>query len=44
MQAAGRVIRTTADQGVVWLLDDRFRQTRVRELLPGWWVPQLTSC
>ncbi|MBV2131667.1 ATP-dependent DNA helicase [Pseudomonas sp. MAP12] len=37
VQAAGRVIRTTSDQGVVYLLDDRFGQARVRELLPGWW-------
>lgn len=44
VQAAGRVIRTTADQGVVYLLDDRFRQGRVRELLPGWWAVQLTRC
>ncbi|MCC6076034.1 ATP-dependent DNA helicase [Pseudomonas sp. GCM10022188] len=44
VQAAGRVIRTTADRGVVYLLDDRFRQGRVRELLPGWWAVQLTSC
>ena len=44
VQAAGRVIRTTADRGVVYLLDDRFRQRRVRELLPGWWAVQLTSC
>lgn len=37
VQAAGRVIRTTTDQGVVCLIDDRFAQGRVRRLLPSWW-------
>ncbi|MWV18265.1 ATP-dependent DNA helicase [Pseudomonas sp. L-22-4S-12] len=37
VQAAGRVIRTTADHGVVYLLDDRFGQSKVKDLLPGWW-------
>jgi len=37
VQAAARVIRTTEDTGVVYLLDDRFAQPRVRDLLPGWW-------
>ena len=37
VQAAGRVIRTTADRGVLYLIDDRFVETRVRRLLPGWW-------
>jgi Rad3-related DNA helicase len=37
VQAAGRVIRTTSDQGVLYLLDDRFGQDRIRLLLPGWW-------
>ena len=44
VQAAGRVIRTTSDQGVVYLLDDRFGQARVRELLPGWWAVALLKC
>ena len=44
VQAAGRVIRTTSDRGVVYLLDDRFRQAKVRELLPGWWALQMISC
>jgi DNA excision repair protein ERCC-2 len=38
VQAAGRVIRTTADEGSVVLIDDRFDQPQVRQLLPGWWV------
>lgn len=36
-QAAGRVIRTPEDQGVIWLIDDRFLQPANRALLPGWW-------
>ena len=37
VQAAGRVIRTTSDAGVVFLIDDRFRRAEVRRLLPAWW-------
>ncbi|MFP4902570.1 ATP-dependent DNA helicase, partial [Paraburkholderia sp. BR14261] len=37
VQAAGRVIRTEQDRGVVHLLDDRFAQPGVRALLPTWW-------
>jgi len=37
VQAAGRVIRTQDDQGVIWLVDDRFMQPRIRSLLPDWW-------
>jgi len=37
VQAAGRVIRTVNDQGVVYLLDDRFGQAKTRDLLPTWW-------
>lgn len=37
VQAAGRVIRSPEDQGVIWLLDDRFGQHQVRQLLPDWW-------
>lgn len=36
VQAAGRVIRTQQDQGVVHLMDDRFGREKVRGLLPGW--------
>lgn len=39
VQAAGRVIRTTADQGVVHLLDDRYDRADIRALLPTWWRP-----
>ncbi|MES2934742.1 MAG: ATP-dependent DNA helicase [Pseudomonadota bacterium] len=37
VQAAGRVIRTETDRGVVYLIDDRFAQREVQELLPRWW-------
>ena len=36
-QAAGRVIRTPDDRGVIWLIDDRFLKRPVRGLLPTWW-------
>lgn len=39
VQAAGRVIRSQQDRGVVMLIDDRFREQRVRQLLPRWWTP-----
>ena len=38
VQAAGRVIRTPEDQGMVMLIDDRFAEPRVRQLLPDWWA------
>jgi Rad3-related DNA helicase len=37
VQAAGRVIRTEQDRGVVWLIDDRFARREVQALLPAWW-------
>lgn len=37
IQAAGRVIRTDSDRGVIYLIDDRFKQTQIQELLPRWW-------
>ena len=46
VQAAGRVIRTSSDRGVVYLIDDRFAQPEVQELLPRWWKlgqPALTG-
>lgn len=42
LQAAGRVIRTDTDQGVVLLIDERFAESRYRELMPAWWTPR--SC
>lgn len=38
VQAAGRVIRSQADSGVLMLIDDRFNEPRVRRLLPRWWA------
>lgn len=39
VQAAGRVIRSEDDEGVVFLLDERYTQARVARLLPAWWPP-----
>ena len=38
VQAAGRVIRTTDDQGVLHLMDDRYQRRDIRALLPRWWA------
>jgi DNA excision repair protein ERCC-2 len=43
VQAAGRVIRTTTDSGVVYLIDDRYRRPEVRRLLPAWWRVQVAA-
>lgn len=37
MQAAGRVIRTEKDRGVILLLDDRFLRSEVQSLFPREW-------
>lgn len=37
VQAAGRVIRTQLDEGVIYLMDDRFTHSEVQALLPLWW-------
>ncbi len=37
VQAAGRVIRTESDSGVVYLIDDRYGGAQVQQLFPGWW-------
>jgi Rad3-related DNA helicase len=37
VQAAGRVIRTPSDRGVLHLIDDRFASPEVLRLLPTWW-------
>jgi DNA excision repair protein ERCC-2 len=41
VQAAGRVIRSESDTGVIMLLGERFREARYRELLPGYWQSEL---
>ena len=43
VQAAGRVIRTQQDRGVVYLIDDRFSQAGIRSLLPPWWDVKMDS-
>lgn len=37
LQAAGRVIRTENDRGIILLLDERFMQRRYRETFPREW-------
>ena len=37
LQAAGRVIRTDEDRGVILLLDERFRDRRCQEVFPREW-------
>ncbi|NBB12699.1 ATP-dependent DNA helicase [Pseudomonas sp. SLFW] len=37
VQAAGRVIRGQDDRGVVMLIDDRFAEHKIQQLLPTWW-------
>lgn len=37
LQSAGRVIRTESDEGVILLLDERFSNTRYRNLFPAEW-------
>lgn len=40
VQAAGRVIRGPTDRGTLHLIDDRFLQPQIRQLLPAWWELQ----
>jgi DNA excision repair protein ERCC-2 len=40
LQAAGRVIRTETDRGVVLLIDQRYGTYRYRSLLPSEWKPK----
>ena len=37
LQAAGRVIRTDTDKGIILLLDDRFLRPEVQEMFPWEW-------
>jgi Rad3-related DNA helicase len=44
VQAAGRVIRSTADRGFLFLLDDRYALPEIANLLPAWWdIRSMTS-
>ena len=38
MQAAGRVIRTDTDRGMIFLLDDRFLLRQYRAVFPREWI------
>lgn len=40
LQAAGRVIRSETDRGVILLIDERFDTARYRSLLPTHWRPR----
>lgn len=37
IQAAGRLIRTPQDRGLIELIDDRYQNPAIRALLPKWW-------
>ena len=37
IQAAGRVIRTESDRGVIVLVDDRFRDPNINGIFPDYW-------
>jgi len=41
VQAAGRVIRTETDKGIVVLADDRFTQASYQKLMPAHWQVQV---
>ncbi|MGV3773196.1 MAG: helicase C-terminal domain-containing protein [Verrucomicrobiales bacterium] len=43
LQAAGRVIRSEKDQGVVLLIDERFRRATYQRLFPPWWEPRFVA-
>jgi len=43
LQAAGRVIRSETDRGVIVLLDERYSNHAYRELLPSEWLPVLRA-
>lgn len=38
-QGGGRVIRTKEDKGIIFLMDDRYRNLNIRRLLPENWFP-----
>jgi DNA excision repair protein ERCC-2 len=38
LQAAGRVIRTEEDKGIVFLIDERFSRSGYRKLMPSEWT------
>ena len=42
VQAAGRVIRTETDRGVVFLLDERYKSNQYKRLMPAEWSHRIT--
>ena len=43
IQAAGRLIRSAQDKGIIVLVDDRFADQEVIELLPSYWFKEPSS-
>lgn len=43
LQAAGRLIRSEEDKGIIVLYDERYKTPSYRELLPDYWNPQYVS-
>ncbi|MCP4159783.1 MAG: hypothetical protein GY760_06895 [Deltaproteobacteria bacterium] len=43
LQAAGRVIRSEKDQGVIMLIDSRYGWNDIKKLYPPYWK-QITYC
>jgi len=43
LQAAGRVIRSESDKGIIVLVDPRFNSSFYRDLLPEFWQPKSCS-
>ena len=43
IQAAGRLVRSQSDRGVVCLVDPRFEQAQVKSLMPSIWEPVSVS-
>ena len=44
LQAAGRVIRTETDKGIIVLLDSRFEYSSYRNIFPPDWAGQMDRC
>ncbi len=42
-QAGGRVIRTEEDEGIILLMDDRYKNEKIRRLLPENWFPLMSA-
>ena len=42
MQAAGRVIRTEIDKGIILLIDERFNSYSYKKLFPKHWYPNIS--